>query len=204
MRAAASLGETRQSAIVEIVDADGLDNLLVPEFIATELKAANVRLGIVLDANASPTERWRRVRDRLHHAFPTIPNELPREGLVVSNDFGLRAGVWLMPNNASTGMLETFLAKLIPDPNDPLWTLAQDSANRAGELGAPFKRPAHDDKAFIHTWLAWQDPPGRQLHDAVKQQIFVPGSEVAEEFVRWFCELFEIEDVESCRSAAEA
>lgn len=36
----------------------------------------------------------------------------------------------------------------------------------ASALGAPY-RQTHRDKAELHTWLAWQDPPGLQVHLAV-------------------------------------
>lgn len=53
-------------------------------------------------------------------------------------------------------------------------------------------KPTHHDKADIHTWLAWRDPPGRQLHDAVKQRILRPDSPHAAPFVRWFRRTFDV------------
>jgi hypothetical protein len=29
----------------------------------------------------------------------------------------------------------------------------------------------HIDKAYIYSWLAWQKPPGRQLHNAIQEEI---------------------------------
>jgi hypothetical protein len=63
------------------------------------------------------------------------------------------------------------------------------SVNAARKSGAPDK-DAHLDKARIHTWLAWQDPPGRQLHQAIMERILAPESENAQPFIRWFKELY--------------
>ena len=58
-------------------------------------------------------------------------------------------------------------------------------------MGAPFL-PNHRDKALIHTWLAWQDEPGRQLHDAVKHAMLDPTLPYAAPFLAWFKELYEL------------
>ena len=87
--------------------------------------------------------------------------------------------------------METFLTYLIPDLSDPLLDHAKESTIKASKLKAPFIE-SHYDKAIIHSWLAWQDPPGRQLHDAVKQRILDPASTQADGFVQWFKNLFDI------------
>ncbi|MFN7568160.1 MAG: DUF3226 domain-containing protein, partial [Microcystis sp.] len=46
--------------------------------------------------------------------------------------------------------------------------------------------------ANIHTYLAWQDPPGKQLHDAVKQRILNRSHPQSANFLRWLQELYEI------------
>ena len=88
-------------------------------------------------------------------------------------------------------MMETFLKFLVPDPDDPILSFATKARDEAKSLGAPFK-DAHADKAVIHTWLAWQDPPGRQLHDAIVQKILDPKSPHAAPFVRWFRSLYAV------------
>lgn len=127
-----------------------------------------------------------------YNRFQNIPEHFPNTGLIVDNLKGKRIGIWIMPDNTSIGMLETFLCYLVPNPNDPIFNAAQTSVANARSLGAPFKEP-HISKANIHTWLAWQDPPGRQLHQAVMQRILSPSSPLALTFVSWFCRLFEIE-----------
>lgn len=171
---------------------DGIDNLLAPGVIETELKASGLTtLGIVADADDNAEERWRRIRQRCVASFPATPMVLPETGLIQANADGLTLGVWVMPDNRLRGMLETFLAYLVPDTSQPLWQQAINAFEDARRLGAPCKA-AHTDKAQMHTWLAWQDPPGRQLHNAVIERILDPTSPHAGGFVRWFRTLYNV------------
>lgn len=71
----------------------------------------------------------------------------------MSNPEGKTLGIWLMPDNRSRGMLETFLAYLVPGGGSDLWTHACEAVAEAYGRGAPC-REVHHDKARIHTWLA--------------------------------------------------
>jgi hypothetical protein len=116
---------------------------------------------------------------------------LPSDGLIETNADGLKLGVWLMPDNQSRGMLETFLMYLAPQDNDAVLRYAAEACRTAKEMGAPFKE-AQTTKAEIHTWLAWQDEPGRQLHQAVKERLLNPNAPYARPFLNWFRKLFEV------------
>lgn len=149
-------------------------------------------IGIVVDANDDIAARWMAVRNRCMQSFPDIPAELPEEGLIHINGGGLRLGIWLMPDNRTAGMLETFLGYLVPEDGDALWTFAKHACEQAREQhGATFRQP-HTAKAFVHAWLAWQDPPGSQLHQAIFKHILNPTSDKAQTFVNWFKQLFEL------------
>ncbi|NJL55795.1 hypothetical protein HC928_11830 [bacterium] len=80
---------------------------------------------------------------------------------------------------------------LIPDENESIWQYAQEAAKEAKNKGAAFIN-AHYDKAYIYTWLAWQDPPGRQLHNAVMERILDPTHPKAQTFVSWFRQLYDL------------
>lgn len=123
-----------------------------------------------------------------------FPKLRPRRGFIVEVDRSAprgprRLGVWMMPDNHSSGMMETFTRSLIAEVE--LHHLAERSCDEATRLGAPFK-PTHRDKAIVHTWLAWQDPPGRQLHDAIKQRSLDPSLPLGRAFIAWFRELFRV------------
>ena len=110
--------------------------------------------------------------------------------MIQENQDGLRLGVWLMPDNRSSGMLETLLLDLLPS-DDGLLAYSETVCKEAKEKGAPYK-DVHSDKAHIHTWLAWQDEPGAQLHEAVQRRILCPASPKSRPFVKWLRDLFGI------------
>ncbi len=183
---------TSNNPLVYIRDCGGYDNLADPDLISSELKASGLtKLGLIIDADEEPENRWQSLRNACLESIPNLPKDLPREGLIHDTEEGIKFGVWIMPDNQPQGMLETFLTYLIPDSNNSLWQLAQNVTQTAKEQGAPFKQ-THFDKANIYTWLAWQDPPGRQLHDAIKQRILDPRHPEAQTFVTWFRNLYDL------------
>lgn len=152
-------GPRARQAPVFIAPYGGIDNLLRPGSIETELKASGLQaLGIVADADDDAIAQWRRIRDQCLPHFPGLPDELPEAGLIQSHEHGVKLGIWIMPDNCLRGMLETFLAYLVPTASQSLWTYATEAVAEAKTLGAPY-RGAHIDKAKIYTWLAWQAPP---------------------------------------------
>ena len=123
--------------------------------------------------------------------FADLPEQIPVGGLDVVHSDGVRFGVWIMPDNRLTGMLEDFLVRLIPDDSSGLYELAASSVADAKRRGAPF-RDVQVRKAEIHTWLAWQDPPDLRLHDAVKHAVLNPARAESRTFVNWFRRLFRV------------
>ena len=183
-------GETSDTWIVEISQCDGFENMVRQGLIETELKASGLEvLGIIADANDDAGQRWSRLRDRCIGSFPGVPGDLPATGLIQESESGQKLGVWLMPDNRSHGMMETFLTYLVPEDSTPVLKHAERARDKAKALGASYK-DEHADKAKIFTWLAWQDPPGRPLHNAVMERQLDPCSAHAAPFVGWFRSLF--------------
>lgn len=178
--------------IVHIRPYDGYENITA-DVIATELKASGLTvLGIVIDADENPLRRWESIRNAALPSMPGLPAELPDTGLVHTTANGIRFGIWLMPDNINArGMLETFLAYLIPSGGNAIWALAKQAVQEAKGNGATFTA-VHADKANIYTWLAWQKPPGRQLHQAITQRILDPAHPEAQKFMSWFKTLYEL------------
>jgi hypothetical protein len=149
------------------------------------------QLGIIVDADDSPLGRWESIKNVCQRSIPSLPEELPENGLICEAANGVKFGVWVMPDNFQRGMLETFLAYMIPTENELLWQFAQESVTEAKTKGAGFTE-FQIDKANIYTWLAWQNPSGRQLHQAVMEKILDPKHPRAEKFVNWFKDLYEL------------
>lgn len=178
------------SPIVNIVCSDGVDELLSPGFIETHLKSSGLSsLGVIVDANDSLENRWARIKARISHRFPEAPDRIPETGAVLNGEDDPVFGAWIMPDNISRGMLETFLMFLRPEDNQPLLDLADKVVSEAKDLGAPFSSK-HVDKSRIHSWLAWQDPPGRQLHNAIMEKILSHRPPCLNSFVNWFKRLY--------------
>lgn len=182
----------KNNPIVYIDPLHGFDNLANPGVISARLKLRDLSaLGIIIDADDNPSGRWQSIRNAALKSVPTIPESLPKEGLIISTPDGIKFGIWMMPNNEMCGMLETFITYLIPTESEEVWSFAQEVAQEAKNRGAKFK-DSHLDKANIYTWLAWQDPPGRQLHNAITERILDPKHPEAKKFVQWFKKLYNI------------
>ena len=182
----------KDNPIVHIDSLDGIKNLANPKVISARLKLRNLSaLGIIIDADDNPLGRWQSIRNAALKSVPNIPESPPKEGLIISTPLGINFGIWMMPNNEMCGMLETFVTYLIPTESGEVWSFAQEVAQEAKNKGAKFK-DSHLDKANIYTWLAWQNPPGRQLHNAITERILDPKHPEGEKFVRWFNALYNI------------
>ena len=184
-------GETRETAIVDI-EVYGNNKFINSDFIGTELKASGLtHLGLIVDADDNPSGCWESIRNSCLQIMPNFPQSLPNTGLIHRTNTGIKFGVWIMPDNQQKGMLETFLSYMIEDEKEPIWQYAQQVVKEAKNRGAPFKN-SHFDKANIYTWLAWQDEPGRQLHQAIKERILNPNHPKANVFFNWVKNLYDL------------
>ncbi len=171
-----------------VYDSGGVTNLL------TDLSSAArnfPHLGIVLDADLDVGGRWQAVRDRLVELGIEVPATPSPQGFIARgflDDY--RIGVWLMPDNLASGMLEDFLGRLIPS-GDPTWSLACDSTTQARALGAPLSL-LHQSKGALHTWLAWRETSGVPFGTAINAKYLLSDTPEALAFLAWFRTLFEV------------
>ncbi|NES75247.1 MULTISPECIES: DUF3226 domain-containing protein [unclassified Okeania] len=184
--------DKNKQPFVYIESFDGIEKLLNKNVISTELKASGLSaLGLMVDADDNSKDRWQSIRNVCLPSLPDFPENLPEIGLIHQTSFGVKFGVWVMPDNKISGMLETFLTYIIPDEKELLWNYAQTAVKEAKNQGAPFIEN-HTDKPNIHTWLAWQNTPGRQLHNAVMERILNPKHPQAQIFINWFKTLYDL------------
>ena len=152
-------------------------------------------LGLVVDADQDPQDHWDRIRESLGEIDIPAPIVPKPEGTLIETAeqfVGVsRIGIWIMPDNRCEGMLEDLLVRLIPNESTDLYELAQNCVGEARSNRAPFK-DAHESKAEVFTWLAWQDPPGLRLHEAVNHRVLDPTRPESSPFVRWFRKLYRL------------
>lgn len=183
--------ELQGRRLVDIEVLDGVEHL-TPTLFSDYLKRSGLEtLGMVIDADEDAGAAWQKACGCLAAWTSSLPGSAPAEGFVgEANVAGrtIRIGIWIMPDNTSAGMLETLLHRLVDDA-DPLWVHATNSTDAAHEHGAGFK-PPHRDKARVHAWLAWQDEPGAQLHEAVKFKLLDASRSAGQRFIAWFRRLY--------------
>lgn len=165
--------------------AGGIDRLLVE--IETRVKAAahGDRLAIIVDADDDLGSRWEQLRNRLIPEIePSLVPSAPKpHGTIIDADDGvrtIRVGIWIMPDNLASGMLEDFLAALVPPEQLPLLETVDDFLNAAQAI-AEFPRA----KARIHAYLAVQPDPGKPLGLALTFRFLAADSPYAQPFVDW-------------------
>ena len=180
----------KHDPVVTIISFDGVEQLLEAGVIETYLKQSGIlALGVIVDADEDAAARWQSISSRVSGRYLNLPKVIPSNGLVLRGEAGPAFGAWVMPDNINRGMLETFLLYLRPNENLALQALSREVVEQAKLVGAPFS-PAHQDKAQIHSWLAWQNPPGAQMHNAIMQGMLREASPCLTNFVDWFCQLY--------------
>ena len=169
--------------------ASGIDQLF--ENFRVHLKGTNKRaIGIVIDADSDLSFRWQQLKDLANEAGYTLPQNPSLNGTIIppSHSHLPKIGIWIMPNNQATGELEDFVSWLIPD-EDELIPHAENVLNtiEADDLA----RYRHKrSKAFVHTWLAWQENPGMPMGKAITAKALSANSPIAQTFVDWLNRLF--------------
>ncbi len=186
----------------EIKDCESVSN--IKPTLLSLLKTNVDIIGIVIDADADTYD----IRDSLRARWESLKNCLIDEGyqmpdfpdingtIVEGSNRKPRIGIWLMPDNVQhPGMLEHFVATLIPE-EDPLRPIAEqvlaqiDGMRQSFVEEANWFKPIHHSKALIHTWLAWQNTPGKPMGLAIKAKLLDHNSDLCQRFVAWLNALF--------------
>lgn len=186
------LCDTRGVQKPDEIKQHGSVNQLLESF-PVRLKESDLEaLGVILDADTDMAARWQSLRDRLNKAgYQNLPDSPCQGGTILlppSDSLLPRVGIWIMPDNQANGILEDFLRSLVP-AESPLFSHVQASVESipAGEQRFPdLAKP----KAIIHTWLAWQEKPGKPLGTAITARFLNPSVAQVDELVSWLDRLF--------------
>jgi hypothetical protein len=172
---------------MKLHDSGGWDNLI--SAVPVRLKSAAHRvIGIVADADNCLDARWSDICKAVRKfGFNELPAAAPKTGYVAQNDAGVRVGIWLMPNNLDNGALEDFLLTLV-DPSDKVFLKAKSIVCSLSADEKRFSKVA-ERKAISHTYLAWQETPGRPLGLSVNFNYFNARADAAQAFQDWYSTL---------------
>lgn len=148
-------------------------------------------IGIVIDADMPDVnKRWQQIQQKIKdhgYAFPEFPNV---KGTILDNNQEKpNLGIWLMPNNKNPGMLEDFLLEMA---DEDTIAIASQCLETAKDKGLTTFQDIHFSKALIHTYLAWQDEPGKALGQSITAHSLKPDTEIANIFVEWLKNLFSL------------
>ncbi len=176
----------------EIVEKEGINTLLDSIEVEADIPGRTV-LGVVLDADDNPGARWQALTDRLnrlrqedHFDLPDLPSRPEPSGTIIEGR--LRIGIWLMPDNRSTGELEDFVGSMIPS-GDPVWPLAEAYIEGIPPAERKFG-PGKMQRAKVHAWLATREEP-RRMGLAIKARDLVTDAANSAAFVGWLRTLFQ-------------
>lgn len=174
-----------------VVDSkEGITNVL-DAFEAEIAAPSKDCVGIVVDADTDLAARWEAIMSILkRRGYTEIPASPKPNGTIIPQADKPIVGIWLMPNNHLPGELEDFIAFLVPQrDSNLLWTYAAQCLNGLPE--APERYPEQDrSKAHVHTWLAWQQEPGKPLGQAITARYIDANAPDAEQLIAWLKNLF--------------
>ncbi len=172
----------------KIVPKEGFENL--HNSISTEVKASGrKKLGIIADANGDFNNRRQSILDQLRKSgFDISKNTENSTNIFTDHKYlEIHVGIWLMPDNASSGELEDFILKMIPQ-QDPILPRAQHYIDTIPVEDRKFENKKIT-RAYVHAWLAARHEP-HPMGLAIKVDDLTHDSPYAQSFVCWFHQLF--------------
>ena len=144
-------------------------------------------LGVLVDADDQPQDRWDEIVKRFAKENVAIPVASTGSGTILE-EHSTRIGIWMMPDNLSPGELEDFIESMIPQ-DDPAWLCADEYIRCIPEEQRKFKE-GKLLRAKVHAWLATRELPGRP-GAAIGAGDLATDGELAQRFVGWLRRLFE-------------
>ena len=176
----------------EVKPHEGVINLLESLKVRLTLSEEGDIIGVVIDADTEISDRWKSIRNQVTGVgYQNVPDQPDPDGTILDPPAGTllpRLGVWIMPNNQTNGILEDFLRFLVPQPNI-LFDHAKVSVAAIPEGERRFKQ-LDEPKAIIHTWLAWQEEPGRPFGTAISACFLDPNVPEVDVLATWLKRLF--------------
>ncbi len=158
--------------------------------IALQIKAPGGEVvGLVVDANDSIDKRWNSIASKLKKIGIATPIKPDKAGTIIeANENFPKVGIWLMPDNKSSGELEDFVQQMI-HPDDPVWPRSVSYIEGIPKKERKF-RGNKQMKAKVHAWLSTVEPPGLMGYAISSGNLHCDGH-LCKSFVAWIKKLFE-------------
>ena len=145
---------------LEIKSHNGIENLLNLRTLRNYLVVdESRRYGIVLDADEDIAARWKQIKTICeaigYHNVPPGPSP---DGTVLSQKGLAMVGIWLMPNNSVSGMMEDFIGWLVPR-DDILSPMAGDVVQKVIEQISALSQNIHKQSMYSYLACLAERPP---------------------------------------------
>lgn len=150
-------------------------------------------VGLIIDADDDIDNRIDKIMLELKNTcgVELTSKQIKNPQGCIFNVEGLKAGIWIMPNNTTNGRIEDFLFEKI-DSSDALFNQVEphlidleklpEASNR---FNKKMYKSVHRDKAKLHTYMAWSNPPDLSMGMAVKKGFFPLISRTETLFMIW-------------------
>jgi hypothetical protein len=108
---------------------------------------------------------------------------------IIQND-NIKVGVWLMPNNEMSGMIEDFINFLVPEADELLPIVKTHLENIESQKLNQYSE-IHRSKAKIYSWLAVQETSGMPVGLAITKRYLNTDEATCQVFIVWLRRLFD-------------
>jgi hypothetical protein len=173
----------------QVIDSKGIENLF--NQIPVRLKSGINSLGIIIDADLDINSRYLRLKQIFGPIDFNLPEEMPKNGLIISNPEDIKIGIWIMPNNQISGMLEDFISFLVSN-DDKLMPVVDETLNKIENDSLNKYKQIHKSKARINTWLAWQEDSGTPMGLSITKKYLTTDEETCKILIDWLNNLFNV------------
>lgn len=161
----------------------------VLEAIDTEiLSPGRQSLGIMVDADSQPAQRWGQLKAAFPIGIPLPDNPVPAVLVLLEQPGQPRIGIWMMPDNRSPGELGDFIKQMIP-PNAPVWAEAQHYIDNIQPESSRKFALENTDKAKLYAWLSTLKEPAR-MGAALSDGNLQTNGPLCQNFILWLERLF--------------
>ena len=172
---------------LDIKNAGGIDEV-VKWFRAEVQEPGRKVLGVIVDADEVLNERWKEIVSILSSkGIKTPATPAPSGTIITSEKMYPKIGIWIMPDNRSSGELEDFAIQMIKN-DDEVMPLAQNYIDSI-PVGQREFRKNKRTKVELFAWLANAHKPGRIGASISTGKLKIDNS-ISKEFANWLTRLF--------------